>query len=315
MTDFGFFLSGEEMAPKALVDYAVAAEAAGFRKLWVSDHFHPWLSVQDESPFIWSVLGAIAATTELELTTAVTCPTYRIHPAILAQATATMACLAPGRFSFGVGSGEVLNEHIFGDTWPPVSLRQERLEEAIELIRMLWAGDLITHEGKHFQVYNAKVHSLPDTPPPILVSAFGAQASELAARAGDGLIAIEPDPDLIAKYREAGGTGVIQGGVKICWAETEKEGVETARTMWGHEAIGGALLTDIPLWTGFEALRDATTPEVVADAVPCGPDAAKAAEAISAYVKAGFDEVYISQMGPDQLGGIRFITDEVLPLL
>jgi G6PDH family F420-dependent oxidoreductase len=314
-TEIGYFLSGEELGPDVILKSAIAAESAGFDRIWVSDHFHPWQSSQDESPFVWSVLGAIAATTNLHMTTAVTCPTFRIHPAILAQATATLGVLAPGRFTFGVGSGEALNEHIFGDAWPPVSVRHERLEEALEIIRKLWTGDIVTHEGKYFTVHNAKLWSLPQEPPPILISGFGPAATELAARIGDGFIAVKPDADALKLYRDHGGKGIAQGGMKICYAETEQEGAETAYKLWGHEGIGGQSAQDLPMWHEFESLAEAGSPEQMAKSIPCGPDAAKAAEAISAYIDAGFDEVYVAQMGPDQEGGIRFLSEEVLPLL
>ncbi len=315
MPDFGYFLSGEELGPAEIVRSAQSAERAGFDRVWVSDHYHPWMSAQDESPFVWSVLGAIAATTDLLMTTAVTCPTFRIHPTVLAQAAATTAVLAPGRFTFGVGSGEALNEHIQGEAWPPVSVRLERLEEALHIIRRLWTGEVVTHRGAHFTVHDAKLWSLPATPPEILISGFGPLATELAARIGDGWITVQPDTDGMATYRAAGGTGRTQGGLKICWAGTEKEAAEIAHRLWGHQAGGGQLAQDAPMWMQFEAVAELTSPADMAASMPCGPDPARAAEAISAYVDAGFDEIYVAQMGPDQEGGIRFLADEVLPLL
>lgn len=315
MSSFGYFFSGEELGPAQIVRHAKTAESAGFEQVWVSDHYHPWQSSEGESPFVWSVLGALAATTELQITTAVTCPTFRIHPAILAQATATIAALAPGRFRFGVGSGEALNEHILGDAWPPVSIRLERLEEAVDLIRRLWTGDIVTHEGTHFTVHNAKIWSLPDSPPPILVSGFGPESTQLAAHIGDGWITAQPDADGLKLFRDSGGTGPTQGGVKICWADTEKEAAETAQRLWGHEGLGGQASQDLPMWQSFEAIAAASSPTRMAQEIACGPDPARAAESISKYVEAGFDEVYIAQMGPDQDSGIRFLAEEVLPLL
>jgi G6PDH family F420-dependent oxidoreductase len=256
MADFGFFLSGEELAPAELVRYAKAAESAGFDRIWVSDHYHPWQTSEGQSPFVWSVLGAIAATTELHMTTAVTCPSFRIHPAILAQATATVASLAPGRFTFGVGSGEALNEHILGEAWPPVSIRLRRLEEAVEIIRELWTGETVTREGTYFTVHNAKIWSLPAAPPPILMSGFGPESTALAARIGDGWITTQPDADGLRHFRDSGGTGTTQGGVKICWAETEKEAAETAQRVWGQEGLGGQASQDVPTWQTFEAIAE-----------------------------------------------------------
>jgi G6PDH family F420-dependent oxidoreductase len=315
MTEFGYFLSGEELGPRQIVTYAQQAEQAGFGRVWVSDHYHPWTSSEGESPFVWAVLGAIAATTQLQMTTAVTCPTFRIHPAIIAQATATVAAMAEGRFTFGVGSGEALNEHILGQEWPPVSVRLARLEESLDIIRKLWTGDVVTHEGDYYTVHNAKLWSLPAAAPPILMSGFGPESTQLAARIADGWISTSPDKDNLAVYRDAGGKGRTQGGMKICFAETEKEAAETAHRTWGHEGAGGQLAQDVPMWQGFEAVAELTSPEDMIKSLPCGPDAARAAEAISAYVEAGFDEVYIAQMGPDQEAGIRFLTEEVLPLV
>src|SRR6185369_1599856 len=239
MTEFGYFLSSEELSPAQIVEYGQAAEAAGFDRVWVSDHFHPWRRSQGESPFVWSVLGALATTTRLRLTTAVTCPTFRIHPAILAQATATIASLAPDRFTFGVGSGEALNEHVLGDAWPPVSVRHERLKEALSIIRRLWSGEVVTHEGRYFTVHNAKIWSRPRKAPPIFVSGFGPKATRLAAQEGDGWITTKPDPEGLRAYRRDGGMGGTQAGVKICWAPSEQAAAQTGFRLWGHEALAG----------------------------------------------------------------------------
>jgi G6PDH family F420-dependent oxidoreductase len=165
MAEIGYFLSSEEHGPAELVRQAQQAEAAGFRSVWISDHYHPWNDNQGQSPFVWSVIGGIAATTRLKVTTGVTCPTTRIHPAILAQAAATAALLLDGRFLFGVGSGENLNEHVLGDRWPRVDTRLAMLEEAVEVMRKLWEGGLTSHDGRFYQVENAQVYSLPDRPP------------------------------------------------------------------------------------------------------------------------------------------------------
>jgi len=315
MAQFGYFLSAEELTPSEIVRYAQEAEAAGFDRVWVSDHYHPWLQEQGQSPFVWSVLGAIAATTNLQMTTAVTCPTFRIHPAVMAQATATTAAMAPGRFTFGVGSGEALNEHILGDAWPPVSVRQDRLREAIAVIRRLWTGETVTHEGTHFTVHNAQIFSLPETPPDILISGFGPAATELAAQIGDGWITVGGGEDELRGYRDFGGTGRTQVGMKICWASSEEEAARTAYRVWGHEGYGGQLSQDVPMWQGFEALKERSGPEAMKESVACGPDAEKAAEQVREKAEAGYDEVYVAQMGPDQSGGIRFLAEQVLPLL
>ncbi|HUR01537.1 MAG TPA: TIGR03557 family F420-dependent LLM class oxidoreductase [Nonomuraea sp.] len=314
MTTFGYFLSGEELNPRAMVEAGQAAEQAGFTHAWLSDHYHPWQESQGQSAFVWSVLGALASTTELQLTTAVTCPTFRIHPAIMAQAAATTAVMAPGRFRFGVGSGEALNEHILGDAWPPVSIRLERLEEAVEVMRKLWTGKVVTHQGKYFTVHNARIFTLPDEQIPVLVSAFGPEATDLAARIGDGFMTVSPDAEGLAQFKRKN-DGVTQAGVKICWAPTEDEAKETAFRLWSHSGIGGQSSQDVPMWHIFESMGEANTPDKLAEKIACGPDAHRAADSIREYIDAGFDEVYIAQMGTEQDGAIRFLRDEVLPLL
>ncbi len=190
----GYFLSSEEFGPRELVRQARLAEDAGFAGLWISDHFHPWNEEQGHSGFVWSTIGAIAqATSRMKVTTAVTCPTVRIHPAIIAQAAATSAVLLEGRFALGVGSGEALNEHILGDRWPEVDIRLEMLEEAVEVIRLLWQGGMQSHHGRHYCVENARVYDLPEQTPPILISGFGPKSTALAARIGDGYCTVGPD--------------------------------------------------------------------------------------------------------------------------
>jgi hypothetical protein len=195
-TGYGLF-SEEHPAPR-LVELAQMAERAGFDFATISDHYHPWLGVQGESPFVWGALGAVAAaTSRLVLGTAVTCPIQRMHPAIVAQASATAATLAPGRFFLGVGSGENLNEHVLGEHWPSSAVRLERLEEAIEIMRQLWSGRMISHRGRHFTVDRARLYSIPDIQPPVYVAASGKVSAGVAARAGDGMISGSPDADLI----------------------------------------------------------------------------------------------------------------------
>src|SRR3954452_2663717 len=224
----GFFLSCEEYGPLELLRQARAAEEAGFEGLWISDHFHPWNDEQGESAFVWSVIGALSQVTErMPVTTAVTCPTLRIHPAIMAQAAATSATMLPGRFRFGVGTGEALNEHILADHWPSADVRLEMLEEAIELIRELWSGRQVEHYGNHYAVENARIYTLPEELPPILVSGFGPKAIDLAARIGDGFVTVAPEGQHLERYREAGGTGPLQGGLKVCWGPDRDECVKT----------------------------------------------------------------------------------------
>src|SRR3954464_1225453 len=222
----GYAISSEEHLPNDIVRHARLAEEAGFTYALISDHYHPWIDAQGHSPFVWSVIGGIATATErLRLGTGVTCPTIRIHPAVIAQAAATAEAMMPGRFFLGVGSGEALNEHILGDRWPETNVRLEMLEEAVEVIRLLWQGGQQSHHGKHYTVENARIYTLPDPPPPIYVAAAGTKAAELAGRIGDGFISVAPQAETIEAYEKAarsGGDKPKYGQVTVCWAEDEE---------------------------------------------------------------------------------------------
>jgi G6PDH family F420-dependent oxidoreductase len=314
MVTLGYFLSSEEHDGPELVEGAVLAERAGFRKAAISDHFHPWLREQGQSPFVWSVLGAIAhATTELEVATAVVCPTVRVHPVIVAQAAATTQQLFEGRFALGVGTGEALNEHILGDRWPSIEVRLAMLEEAIGVIRRLWTGETVDHHGPHYTVENARLWTLPEAPPPILMSAFGPKAVALAARTCDGYVGAWPAKRLIALYRERGGQGLALGELKVCWHEDPEEAVRIAHQTWRHELVPGQGSQDLPTTTHFAQAAGIVTRDMVRERIVCGPDPQRHIAAIQAYVDAGYDEVYVAQMGPDQAGMIRFYEREVLP--
>ena len=317
MATIGYFLSSEEHPGSELVKAAALAERSGFEALWISDHFHPWLDEQGHSPFVWSVLGGIAAVTErVKVTTAVTCPIVRIHPAVLAQAAATTAQLfGDGRFALGVGTGEALNEHILGDHWPTPEVRLEMLEEAVELIRELWKGDNVDHDGDHYVVENARLYTLPSYTPDILVSAFGPKALEVAARIGDGFITTSPSAEDVATYRNKGGKGRTQGGVKVCWHEDKQQAVKIAHQTWRSSFVPGQLAQELATPTMFDQASELVTEEMVAEKVTCGTDPEEHAAVVRKYVDAGFDEVYVSQMGPDQEGMIRFYEREVLPRL
>jgi G6PDH family F420-dependent oxidoreductase len=314
MVELGYALSSEEHAPRDLVRHAVAAEEAGFTFALISDHFHPWTDQQGQSPFVWSVVGAIAGATErLRLGTGVTCPTMRIHPAVIAQAAATSALLMPDRFFLGVGTGENLNEHVLGLRWPNPEERLEMLEEAVGLIRELWQGGLVTHRGRHYTVSQARLYSVPDEPPPIAVAAAAPEAAELAGRIGDAFVSTSPDAELVAKFEAAGGGGKPRyAQLTVCWAETEREAIETAHRWWPNAALGGELGQELPLPRHFEQAAETLSPEQVAEKVICGPDADRHRDAIREFEDTGFDHVYVHQVGPDQDGFMRFYEREVL---
>jgi coenzyme F420-dependent glucose-6-phosphate dehydrogenase len=312
----GYALSSEEHGPRELVQNARTAEEAGFSFALISDHFHPWVDAQGESPFVWSVIGGIAEATEsLRLGTGVTCPTIRIHPAIIAHAAATSAAMMPGRFFLGLGAGENLNEHVVGEGWPAPDERLAMLAEAIEVIRLLWEGGYQTHRGDFFEVEQARLYTLPDEPPPIAVAAGKPLAAELAGRAGDAFIGVAPDKKLIDKYEQAGGKGPRYGQVTVCWAEDEAEAKKTAREVWPNAALGGDLSYELPLPLHYEQATENVTEDDVAESVICDPDPEPHLEAIREYEQAGYDHVYVHQVGRDQEGFFRFYEQEILPKL
>jgi G6PDH family F420-dependent oxidoreductase len=309
----GCFLSCEEFGPRELVDQARRAEQAGFHALWISDHYHPWNDEQGHSPFVWSVIGAIAEATELPVTTAVTCPIVRIHPAIIAQAAATSSVLTGGHFTLGVGSGEALNEHILGDRWPEADVRLEMLEEAVEVIRALWQGGQQSHHGRHYTVENARIYDLPDEPPPILVSGFGPKAIDLAARIGDGFVTTQPAADDIERYRSQGGKGPVHAGAKVCFMADEDEARATAHRLWPNEGLPGELAQVLPTPAHFEQACELVTPDMLSS--PVGPDLDQHVAALREYKDAGADELYVQQIGPGQDTFFTTWATEVLPQL
>ena len=311
----GFFLSCEEYTPADLLRQARLAEDHGFSGLWISDHYHPWNEAQGQSAFVWSMIGAISQVTEhVPVTTAVTAPTMRIHPAIVAQAAATSAVLLPGRFVLGVGTGEALNEHILGDAWPDADTRLEMLEEAIEILRELWEGGFVKHDGRHYVVENARVYTLPETPPPVYVSGFGPKAIGLAGRVADGFCTVMPDADAVKQFREGGGgKKPVQGGIKVCYGSDETQARRTAHRLWPNEVLPGELPVMLPMPAHFEQAADLVTEDMVAEEIPCGPDVDKHVAAIQEYADSGFDEVYVQQVGGDHDAFFRAYAEHVLP--
>ena len=316
MTEFGYWLSAEEHTPRELVAHARRAEEEGFSFAMISDHFHPWIDAQGESAFVWSIIGGIAATTErIRLGTGVTCPTIRIHPAIVAHAAATCAALLGDRFFLGVGTGENLNEHVTGARWPAPDERIEMLEEAIEVMRLLWQGGEQTHRGKHYTVDHARLYTLPEQPPPIAVAAAKPIAAELAGRVGDALINVVPDAEIVEAYREAGGHGPRYGQVKLCWAEDEEDAKETVFRLWRHSGLGGTINQELPRPSDFDAVAESVTAEMATAQTPCGPDPDPIVEQVREWEQAGFDHVALHQVGPDQEGFFRFWEQELRPRL
>jgi coenzyme F420-dependent glucose-6-phosphate dehydrogenase len=316
MTEFGYWLSSEEHPPLDLVRHAARAEELGFSFAMISDHFHPWIDAQGHSPFVWSVIGGIASSTErIEVATGVTCPMIRTHPAIVAHAAATAGAMLPGRFTLGLGSGENLNEHVTGARWPAPDERLEIFEEAIEVIRLLWEGGEQTHRGKHYTVDHARLYTLPDEPIPIAVAAAKPNAAELAGRLGDALVNTTPDEEIVEAYRGAGGDGPLYGQVRLCWAEDAEEAKETAFRLWRHAGLGGTINQELPRPSDFDAVAESVTKEMATEGIPCGSDPEPVLAEVEKWTKAGFDRIALHQIGSDQEGFFRFWQDELQPRL
>jgi G6PDH family F420-dependent oxidoreductase len=312
----GYFLSSEEHTPSQLVEQAKWAEDAGFDCLWISDHFHPWNDEQGEASFVWSVLGALAGATTLPVTTAVTCPTVRIHPAIVAQAAATVASMMPGRFSLGVGSGEALNEQVLGDAWPLADERLAMLEEAVEVMRKLWTGEVVTHRGRYYTVEHARLYTLPDEPPPVLVSAFGPQALDVAVRIGDGFVSTSPDADSVRAFDAATGGGKPKhAGVKVCWAQDREAAMDTVHRLWPNSGLPGELSQVLRTPEHFMQATQTVTREEAVGSKAVGNDVDEHVKAVRTYLEAGFTHVFVSQMGSEQRPFFDAYREHVLPAL
>ena len=312
MVEIGFKLCSEERSPLGLVEDAQRAEEAGFDFAAISDHFHPWIDAQGEASFVWTTLGAIANVTErMMIGTAVTCPTIRIHPAIIAQAAATVGSLMPGRFFLGVGTGERLNEHVLGDRWPNGAQRRDRLREAIEVIRELWRGELVSREGAHYEIDTARLYTLPDQPIPIYVAAGGAEAARLAAEVGDGLLCSGPNENAVRTFRDAGGAGPRMAEMLVCVADQD-EALQTIRKQWPNPAIPGDASAELPLPSDFEAAAKAVQDEDLQASAVIGLDAEPYLERIGEYARMGFTHVFLHQVGADQTRFLDFAKRELL---
>ena len=312
--ELGYALSSEEHAPADLVRHARLAEEAGFGFGLISDHIHPWVDAQGHSGFVWGVLGGIAqATSDFRIGTGVTCPTIRIHPAIVAHAAATTACLMPGRFFLGVGTGENLNEHVLGAKWPAPDERLQMLEEAVEVMRLLWQGGYQTHRGKHYMVENLRIFDLPDEPVEIAVAAMQPKAAELAGRIGDALINVAPAPEIIETFEDAGGKDKPKyGQVTVCWAKSKEEAKETAFEVWPNVLVEGSASQELPLPKDFEQLVEGRKPDELEQTLTLGPDADEYLDKLKEYDDAGYTHAYIHQIGPDQEGFLKFAKGELL---
>jgi G6PDH family F420-dependent oxidoreductase len=317
MTQFGYKLMSEEHGPRALVTNAARAEAAGFDFVSVSDHYHPWVEAQGHSPFAWSVLGAIAqVTSTVKITTGLTCPIIRYHPAIIAQAAATIAVLSDQRFTLALGAGERLNEHITGAVWPSVPERHEMLAEAIDIIRLLWSGDVCTHIGSYFEIDHARLYDLPDAPIPIVLGVSGDESVKLAADMADGIMATEAKAALTEGFRSRiDHAAPCYTEVALAFAPSEEEGLKIAQERFAFSALGWAVNSELPTPHSFEAATKFIRPDDLAETIAAGPDVEKHVAAVKKYVDAGFDHICLVGIGPDQEGFIDFFESKLRPAL
>lgn len=313
----GYSLICEEHPPESLLENGRLAEKSGFNFLSVSDHFHPWLSAQGQSPFVWSVLGGLSQVTEkIEIGTAVTCPIMRYHPAIVAQAAATSARMLEGRFHLGVGTGEALNESIVGRHWPETSIRHEMLAEAVEVIRKLWSGKSTSHHGKYYTVENATIFTLPEKLPPIYVAAGGPQAARLAAEIGDGFWGLDPSSELIDTFQTNGGKDKPRyGQFHVCVADSAKQARKIVHKQWSNGGLSGELNWILPTPEHFEQAVEMVSEEMACENIVCGSDPEEHMEMIGKFAQAGYTAVSVHNIGPDQSAFFDLYSQRVLPEL
>jgi G6PDH family F420-dependent oxidoreductase len=308
----GYKLATEGFGPKELIRQAVEAEQAGFDFVEMSDHYHPWLEAQGHSAFTWSLLPAIAMKTErIGLATGVTCPSVRYHPAIIAQAAATMAIVSDGRFTLGAGAGERLNEHVVGLGFPARRVRHERFREALEIIRLLWKGGYRSYEGKHLRLEDARVFDLPDEMPVIAVAASGPESAKIAAELGDGLFATEPDGDLVSTWHRLGGHGPAYAEVPVAWAPDEETAVRAVLEKNSFALTGWKVMAELPNPVNFEAATATVGPQHVREQFACGPDVKRHLQAAQQFADAGFDHLVLMNAGPDPDGFMDFFAREL----
>ncbi len=299
----GYTMMTEQAGPKDLVAHVVGAEAAGFDFAVSSDHFFPWLDEMGHAPNAWVTLGAAAqATSRIDLMTYVTCPTMRYRPAVVAQQAATLQLLADGRFTLGLGSGENLNEHVIGEGWPPVAVREEMFREAVHVIRELLAGDgYTTFHGEYFDVDGGRIWDLPEGGVPIGIAAAGPKSCRLAGEQGDVLIATEPKAELVEMFEAAGGAGKKRvGQMPISYGTDRDAAVTRAHQLFRWSGLGWKVNADLPGTAGFDSASAFVREEDVAGSIPCGDDVEAVLEAAKEYADAGFTHLALVQIGGDQ---------------
>lgn len=315
MARYGYTLYSEGNAPKDLVRQAVMAEEAGFDFLVISDHFHPWLSSQSHAGFAWSILGAVAEVTEkIQLATMVTCPIMRYHPAIIAQAAATIGVLSGGRFTLGLGAGERLNEHVVGLGWPSVTVRHKALREAIEIIKLLWSGGYQSFDGRYFHLSDARIFDLPDEPMHFYVGAGGVRAAALAAALNGGVCVTEPRQRIIEIFKENGGEGVW-GQVVLSWAKDEKAGLDAAYNQFRFSAGSWKVQSELPNPINFDHATKNVRPEDLASTIPAGPDVKTHLQGIQSFLDIGVENLAVAYPGSEPDKFMDFWRNSLRPQL
>lgn len=315
MVKIGYTLSSEEFGPNDLVRFGERAEKSGFSFLMISDHYHPWVDAQGESPFVWNVIGALSKVTKrLNIGTGVTCPTIRIHPAIIAQAAATSQVMLEGRFILGVGSGENLNEHVVGFGWPPYEIRREMLNEAIEILRLLWRGGYQSYYGNYYTVDSARIYTLPKNKIPILYAAWGEKSATSAGKLGDGFISTVPDKKLVGTFRKNGGKGKPKyAQMSVCYDKSEEKAKKIMTRVWPLSGLPKPLNSELKIPSHFEKAAELVSLGDISKKVPMGPEPNKILESMREYSKAGYDHIYIHNIGPNQEEFLSFFTGKILP--
>jgi coenzyme F420-dependent glucose-6-phosphate dehydrogenase len=327
MTRIGYAAMLEQFHPTDLLDWCARAESAGFEAgFMVSEHFHPWTPEQGQSAFAWSFMGALGQRTSLRFGTAVTCPGFRYHPAVIAHAAATLGAMYPGRFFLGLGAGEALNEHVVGPVWPDVPIRSAMMFEAIEIINKLFTGEAVRHKGEYFTLERAKLYTRPtdDQRVPIYVATAGPVNAKKTGKFADGLITVgaadEKMEMIWGKYEEGRGeAGKEPGGPKllqihISWAPTEQAAIDNAMVEWPN---GGMPFPkqDIKNPEDFAGMAKLVRPEDFKNRVMISSDLAAHTENIQHYVDMGFDEIHLHNVGRNQAEFIEVFGREVLPKL
>ena len=312
----GYKLTTEAFGPTDIIEQAVTAERLGFDFVEASDHFHPWLDVQGHSANTWLLFANIAARTErIGLVTGATCPSFRYHPALVAQQAATLQIISGNRFTLGVGSGERLNEHVIGLPWPSVDVRHEYFREALEIIKLLWRGGYRSYRGTHLQLEDARIFDLPSELPEICVAVSGPRSIRIATDLGDGLFATEPRPELVQGYAAGGGVGPRYVEVQLAWAPTEDAAARAVVEKGRFALTGWKVLSELPNPVNFEAATRTVTADDVKGVFACGPDVEVHLAQIRKFLDAGFDHLVLQNGGPDPEGFWRFWTDELRPRL